>query len=82
MNDFKCVVCQKAITVSYFVCANCAAEYGFKYGKYPKWLRFLIKNEHNMRYSDERQDKLYDMIDNALNGKEPSYVDPHDEDRF
>lgn len=77
----KCVVCQKRIAWRFWVCREHRKEYGDNMRDWPPWLQFLVKDIARERYSDERQQRLLDMID-SLDPKHITYVDPHDKDRF
>ncbi len=77
----KCVVCGKRITWRFWICEEHRKEYGNNMRDWPEWLRFLVKDIAKERYSDERQQRLLDMLD-RLDPKHLTNIDPHDEDRF
>ena len=77
----KCVVCGKPITWRFWICEKHRKEYGDNLRDWPEWLQFLVKDISRERYSDERQQRLLDMLDD-LGPKHLISVDPHDEDRF
>lgn len=78
MDNPACVVCGKQITMSYWVCADCAAHYGGSYKKYPEWLRDLIRMERRERYRSARDEENEAPLDDA----HAYYVEEWDEDRF
>lgn len=49
----KCVLCQKPITVSFWVCRECEERYGLvgvDYKDWPKWVKAIVSIERRNKY--------------------------------
>jgi len=45
-----CVICQKPITWTFYLCKEHEAEYGKRVEDWPDWLRYMIREENMVRW--------------------------------
>jgi hypothetical protein len=58
----RCVVCDKPITYSFWVCSECEKEYGFAnkdYKNWPEWVKALVSIERRNQYVRDNIDVIY-----------------------
>lgn len=51
----RCVICDKVITPTYWLCTKCAEEYsviGKPYKEWPEWIRELIRLQRRFERSE------------------------------
>ena len=80
VENNKCVVCGKTITMSYDICADCATLYGPTYSDFPPWLLFLLREAQRERRRISRG--YYDREVPLEDLEDYPYIDDKDKDRF
>ena len=57
MIELKCVICHKRIAYRFNLCSKCIEQYGKNRKLWPRWLRFLVKDERRLMRSNTKLKK-------------------------